>query len=139
MRIDFDEQVPVPPAVVFDYLRSPTEWPRLYGSFGAVSDLGGGWYEVPLAGGPPHLEARLTSLELDRHAAWELRGTFAGTGEVHLEPGDGGTRITGFEEIEVAGITDPDHLAAVASGFERIWQMGWDRLRSAEHAGGPVA
>ncbi len=130
MRIDFDETVPVPPDVVFDYLRAPTEWPRLYGAFGEVRDLGGGWYAVPLAGAQPDLEARLTALELDRRAAWELRGTLAGQGEVELEPDDGGTRITGFEEIEVAGLDDPDILAEVRRRFEAIWQMGWDHLRA---------
>jgi hypothetical protein len=130
MRIDFDETVPVPPVVVFDYLRSPTEWPRLYGAFGQVRDLGGGWYAVPLAGAPADLEARMTALEPTRRAAWELRGTFSGKGEVNLAPQDGGTRITGFEEIAVAGLDDPGTLAEATRRFEAIWQMGWDRLRS---------
>lgn len=129
MRIDFNEEVPVSPEVVFDYLRAPTEWPRLYGAFGEVSDLGGGWFAVALAGALPPLEVRLTSLEVDRRAAWELRGTVAEEGEVNLAPCDGGTRITGFEEIEVAGLDDPESLANVARGFEAIWQMGWSRLR----------
>ncbi len=133
MRIDFDEQVPVPPAVAFDYLRSPTEWPRLYGAFGEVRDLGEGWYAVPMAGAGADLEARVTSLEQDRHAAWDLRGVFAGKGEVNLVPSEDGTRITGFEEITVAGVDDPEILATMTRAFEAIWQMGWDRLRSGDH------
>lgn len=132
MRIDFDETVPVPAEVVFDYLRAPTEWPRLYGAFGEVRDLGGGWYAVPLAGAQTDLEARLTALELDRRAAWELRGTFAGRGEVNLEQCEGGTRITGFEEIDLPGLDDPEMLAKLTRRFEAIWQMGWDRLREFE-------
>lgn len=135
MRIDFDEEVTAPPEVAFDFLRSPTEWPRLYGLAGVVRDLGRGWYAIPLAGDQPDLEARLTRLEIDRLVAWELRGTFAGTGEVNLTPSGQGTRITGFEEIDVAGLNDPEVLAVVIQGFESIWQMGWDRLRSTEHAG----
>lgn len=137
MRIVFDEQVPVPPEVVFEYMRSPTEWPRLYGAFGEVTDLGGGWYRIPLAGGPPHLEARPTALVENQHAAWDLRGTFAGKGKVNLEPVEGGTRVTGFEEVEVAGVSDPEHLAVIASGFEAIWQTGWERLRGMTPSGEP--
>jgi hypothetical protein len=130
MRIDFDETVPTSADVVYDYLRAPTEWPRLYGAFGEVRDLGEGWYAVPLAGAPQDLEARMTSVTTDRRAAWELRGTFAGRGEVNLEPCDEGTRITGFEVIEVAGTDDPEVLATMTRRFEAIWQMGWERLRS---------
>jgi uncharacterized protein YndB with AHSA1/START domain len=129
MRIDFDEEVPVPPETVFDYLRSPTEWPRLYGSFGETRDLGGGWIAVPLAGDHPDLEARITRLELDRHAAWELRGTFAGDGAVTLTPIPEGTRITGFEQVQVAGLDDPETERRLQAGFEAIWRSGWDRLR----------
>ena len=130
MRIDFNEEVPVPPAEVFDYLRSPTEWPRLYGVAGEVRDLGMGWVAVPLAGDYPDLEARLTALQLDRHAAWDLRGAFAGKGSVDLTPIDGGTRITGFEEIEAAGVDDRADQERIGHAFEAIWQLGWDRLRS---------
>ena len=129
MRIDFDERVPAPPEVVFDYFRAPTEWPRLYGSFGEVRDLGRGWYAVPMAGARADLEARLTHLELDRRAAWELRGALPGVGEVNLTPWRGGTRITGFEEIEVESAHDPDSVAKMTHVFEAIWQMGWDSLR----------
>lgn len=130
MRIDFDETVPARPDVVFDYFRAPTEWPRLYGAFGEVRELGGGWFAVPLSGSLPDLEARTIAVEPHRRAAWELRGTFIGKGEVNLEPRDGGTRITGFEEIAVKGLDDPDLLAEMTRAFEAIWQMGWDRLRS---------
>jgi hypothetical protein len=129
MRIDFDEELPVPPAAVFDYFRSPTEWPRLYGAFGEVRDLGHGWIAVPLAGDYPDLEARLTSLELDRHAAWDLRGTFAGRGRVDLAPEGDGTRVTGFEEVVVAGLDDPAADDRIRKGFAAIWKSGWDRLR----------
>lgn len=132
MRIDFDEVVPVPPETVFDYLRAPTEWPRLYGAFGDVRELGGGWFAVPVADARVDLEVRMTALELDRRAAWELRGRFAGDGELNLEPHQGGTRITGFEEITVAGVDDPAILAEMTRRFEAIWQMGWSRLRTAD-------
>ncbi|MFA9565875.1 MAG: SRPBCC family protein [Acidimicrobiales bacterium] len=131
MRLDFDEHLPVPPEAVFDYFRSPADWPRLYGAFGEVRDLGHGWVAVPLAGEYPDLEARLTSLELDRHAAWDLRGTFAGRGRVDLTPDGEGTRVTGFEEVDVAGLDDPETEERIRSGFAAIWQSGWDRLRDA--------
>ena len=131
MRIDFDETVPVLPEVVFDHLRSPREWPRLYGAFGEVRDLGQGWYAVPLAGSTPDLEARVTHLELDRRVAWELRGALPGTGEVNLAPSRGGTRITGFEEIDIEDARDPSTKAKMTRSFEAIWQLGWDSLRAA--------
>ncbi len=130
MRIDFDEEVPVPPEVVFDYLRAPTEWPRLYGAYGEVRDLGKGWYAVPLAGSRSDLEARLTHLELDRLVAWELRGEYPGKAEVKLAHCEEGTRITGFEEIDVMETLDADEVAELCRAFEAIWQKGWDSLRA---------
>ena len=130
MRIDFDEEVPVPPDVVFDYLRAPTEWPRLYGAFGEVRDLGKGWYAVPMAGARADLEARVTHLELNQRAAWELRGAFPGKGEVNLARCENGTRITGFEEINVEDAHDLEAIAEMSRALASIWQMGWDSLRT---------
>ncbi|MEZ5169637.1 MAG: hypothetical protein R3A49_02690 [Acidimicrobiia bacterium] len=130
MRVDFDETVPVPVEEVYGYLRSPEEWPRLYGAFGDVRELGEGWFAVPLPGERPDLEARITTSRQNEHAAWDLRGTFAGRGAVHLEPVESGTRITGFEEIDVTAFADDaDVLAVVEREFRAIWQYGWDRLR----------
>ena len=130
MRIDFDEEVPVPPEVVFDYLRAPTEWPRLYGAFGEVQDLGKGWYAVPMGGNGAALEARLTHLELNRRAAWELRGEFPGRGEVNLSTCENGTRVVGFEQIDIDQDHDPETLAKLDGALAAIWQMGWDSLRA---------
>ncbi len=130
MRVDFDETVPVPPDEAYDYLRSPTEWPRLYGDFGDVRDLGDGWFAVALPGDRPDLEAWMTANRPNTHAAWDLRGVFAGRGEVHLEPAGEGTRITGFEEIDVSAFEgDDDLLAQLDREFRAIWQFGWNRLR----------
>lgn len=131
MRVDFDGTVPVPVEEVYGYLRSPEDWPRLYGSFGEVRDLGEGWFAVPLPGERPNLEARITASREFEHAAWDLRGTFSGRGEVHLEPVGDGTRVTGFEEIDVTAFAaDSELLAVLDREFHAIWQSGWDRLRA---------
>ncbi|MCZ7531103.1 MAG: SRPBCC family protein [Acidimicrobiia bacterium] len=138
MRVDFDETVPVPVDVVYGYLRSPEDWPRLYGTFGDVRDLGDGWFAVPLPGERPDLEARMTVTRPNERAAWDLRGIFTGRGEVRLSESGGGTRITGLEEIDVSAFeNDQELLETIDREFRAIWQIGWDRLR--EQAREPAA
>lgn len=133
MFLEFDEMVPVDPATVYGYLRSPVDWTRLYGAFGEVEDRGDGWYAVPLRRFPVPLVARITHDEPEEHVAWEFGGFFRGTGEVWLSRTGVETRIVGYEDVSIPrllGLRPVLEQRFLEPGFRRIWAYGWKRLRA---------
>jgi len=132
MHHEFREDIPLPPAEVYAYFRTPRDWTRLYGSFGEVRGRGGGWYAVPLKRSPIPLVARITVTDPDRRVAWAFRGMWKGRGEVNLEPSATGTLVTGFETItipRVFGLGSLIERRFLQSQFRGIWDSGWRRLR----------
>ena len=132
MLIEFDEHFDLPVDEVYPYFRSPEDWPRLYRSFGAVEDRGGGWFAVPLKGFPFPLVARMTKDDPNRCVAWVFRGFWHGAGEVSFVPTGGGVTVRGYERISVRPLAA---LSAVAERlflerrFRQVWALGWRRLR----------
>jgi hypothetical protein len=132
MRVEFSEEIPVSPAKVYSFLRTPREWPRLYGSFGEVEDRGHGWYAVPLQGSPFPLVARIVEDVPARRVVWELSGFWRGHGEVHLAPSPIGTLVTGQETVQIPhllGIGPILERRVLQPRFQAIWNSGWRRLR----------
>lgn len=132
MLIEFEERIDLPVEHVYPYFRSPQDWPRLYGSFGAVEDRGDGWYAVPLRRLPFPLVARVTKNEPNRSVSWSFRGFWRGEGHVSFEPAEGGVVIRGYERLSVrpAGYASPllERLF-LEKPFRRVWESGWRRLR----------
>lgn len=135
MIIRFREEFRLPAGEVFSYFRSPEDWTRLYGSFGDVRSRGDGWFEVGLRRFPLPLVARMTAVEPDRLARWELRGFWKGEGEVRFAAGVDGVVVEGFERISVRWLGPLSRLLEIAfleSRFRAIWSLGWRRLRRTE-------
>jgi len=130
MHHEFHEDIPLSPAKIYDFMRSPMDWTRLYGAFGEVEDRGEGWYAVPLKRSPFPLVARITENEPGRRVAWEFRGIWRGRAELNLKPTEEGTLVTGFETISIPrmlGLGPMIERRFLERGFQAVW--GWRRLR----------
>lgn len=137
MLISFDEEFELPVETVYGYLRSPRDWPRLYGSFGEVEDRGGDWFAVPLRAFPFPLVARMTADEPLRRVAWEFREFWRGEGEVSFEKTPGGVRVKGYERISIRPLLFFSPLVErlfLERRFRAVWDSGWRRLRKQERA-----
>ena len=132
MRIDIKEQLHLPVETIFDYFRSPTEWTRLYGLAGEAKILGNGWVEVPIAGFPFPLVAKVVSLDPQRHVRWIFRGFWKGDGELNFHTQEQGVLVSGYERISVRPLGPLSTLLEklfLESRFRFIWALGWNRLR----------
>lgn len=130
MHIEFNETTTLSPGEVYDYMKTPADWPRLFGAFGEVTERGGGWFAVPMRRSPIPLVTRITIAEPDQHAAWEFRGFWKGTGEVRLEAIEGGTLLTGYETIHLPGPFGLGRLLEklIEPRFVAVWESGWRKL-----------
>jgi hypothetical protein len=135
MRITFEESFRLPVEEIFGYFRTPADWVRLYGMFGAVEYRGDGWIAVPLKGFPFPLVAKVTEAEENRQVRWVFRGFWRGEGEVRLTSSEGVTTVAGYEEISIRWLGALSPLierSALETRFRGIWRHGWKRLRSRE-------
>ena len=134
MRLDFDVVTRLPPDDVYDYFRTPTDWPRLFPAFRQASPRKDGWIEVPMHKSPIPLIARNTVDEPGRRVAWDLAGFWKGDGEVRFEPTPTGTRVTGHEEIYLPRLLGLGRLLEMWAEprFAAVWEGGWRRLRRME-------
>jgi len=110
---------------------------RLYGLVGEVKNRGDGWYAVPLKRFPLPLVAKITTLEPFRLVRWQLGGFWRGTGEVRFALEPGGVQVEGYEEIGarwLPGFSRMLETLFMEREFQRIWSLGWSRLRSGEAA-----
>lgn len=142
MRVEFDEFFRLPVEEVDRYFRTPADWTGLYGFAGATRERGGGWYAVNLARFPFPLVAKNTHREPNRCTRWVFRGFWRGEGEVLLEPEGDGVRVRGFEEISIRwlfGLSRFVERGFMRREFERIWSIGWHRLRKRADAGAQPA
>ncbi len=135
MRIDFNETFDVPVEEVYGYFKTPVDWPRLFGTFGEVSDRGEGWYAVPLKGSPFPLVAKIVVDEPRQKVRWIFRGFWRGTGEVRFLDQPYGVRVEGFENIAVRGLgflSPVVERTLLERRFRAVWAAGWRRLRKIE-------
>lgn len=132
MIIRFQERFELPAAKVYSYFRTPADWTRLYGLAGESEDLGDGWFAVALKRFPFPLVARNTEQVPNELVRWVFRGFWRGRGEVRLIEDAEGVLVEGFEEIAVRWLHFLSPLferAFLKREFERIWEVGWRRLR----------
>lgn len=132
MLIRFDERFDAPVEELFRYFATPADWVGLYGRAGAVRDLGGGWFAVPLKGFPFPLIARTTELSVNQRVRWIFRGFWRGDGEILFTPAPGGVRLSGHERIAVRWLFFLSPVVEklfLEKRFHAVWQLGWQRLR----------
>lgn len=132
MHLAFREEIGLKPADIYDFMRTPAGWTRLYGSFGKVTDRGDGWYAVPLRRWPFPLVARVVEDDPERRVVWEFGGFWRGIGEVNLEPTLRGTLVTGHETVYIPrllGLGRVIERHVLEPAFRAIWESGWRRLR----------
>ena len=138
MYHEFREQIPLTAHEIYDFMRSPQDWIRLYGASGRVKDRGDGWYAVPIKRSPFPLVARITEDRPGRRVAWEFRGVWSGRAEVNLERSADGTLVTGFESVSIPrlfGLGPVIERRLLERRFRAIWDSGWRRLRRMATAG----
>ena len=137
MIIRFKHEFSLPVEEVFSYFQTPADWARLYGLAGDVTDLGGGWYAVPLKRFPFPLVARNTEQRANELSRWVFKGFWRGKGEVRFTESPNGLVVEGYEEIAVRWLFFLSPLIErlfLERSFHSIWEIGWRRLRKREVA-----
>ncbi len=137
MIIRFKHEFALPVAQVYSYFRTPADWPRLFGFADDVTELGDGWFAVPLRRFPFPLVTKYLEQRPNEHAHWVFRGFWRGQGEVRLHETLGGVLVEGYEEIAVRWLFLLSPIVerlVLERGFRRIWDGGWRRLRKLEAA-----
>ena len=137
MYLQFREEFNLPASRVFRYFETPADWAKLYGSVKQTRVSSDGWYSVPLSRFPFPLRAKNVTMEPDRLVRWVFGGFWRGVGEVRVTEQDGTTVVEGFEFITPHGLwllAAPFENRFMASEFERIWELGWQRIRKIESA-----
>lgn len=135
MYLRFREEFDLPASRIFPYFATPADWARLYGSAGETKVRSDGWYAVPLKRFPLPLLARNVEAEPDRHVRWVFGGFWRGVGEVRLTETGERTVVEGFEYITAHGLwllATRFETRFMTREFERIWALGWDRVRRGE-------
>jgi hypothetical protein len=137
MWLDFHVATRLPPEEVYDFFRTPADWPRLFSAFGDVSVRDDGWYTVPMHRSPIPLVAKNTADRPGERVAWDLRGFWKGDGEVRLEATATGTRVAGHEEVNLPRLLGLGALLDkwAEPRFAAVWESGWRRLRKMDPAG----
>lgn len=141
MIVEFREEFSLPVEDVYAYFQSPADWARLYGIAGKVKDCGGGWFAVPLHRFPFPLIARNTEQVRNELVRWVFRGFWRGSGEIRFSPMATGTRVEGSEEISVRWLFFLSPIAErllLRRQFEKVWALGWRRLRKRAEVPPPV-
>lgn len=132
MIVKFREEFRLPVEDLYAYFQSPADWARLYGIVGKVKDYGDGWYAIPLHRFPFPLVARNTEQVPNEFVSWTFRGFWRGRGEVRFSPIATGTRVEGSEEISLRWLSVFSPIVErllLRHQFEKIWALGWRRLR----------
>lgn len=135
MYLRFSEEFNLPPRQVFRYFATPADWASLYGAAGTTKARGHGWYSIPLKHFPFPLVARNAEVQPDRLVRWVFGGFWRGVGEVQLTGSGGSTLVEGFEYITAHGLwllATPFEKRFMTAEFERIWSLGWERIRRNE-------
>ena len=133
--LQFREEFDLPAHRIFRYFATPAEWATLYGAAGDTKVKGDGWYVVPLKRFPFPLVARNVEAQPDRLVRWVFGGFWRGVGEVQLIESGDITLVEGFEYITAHGfwvLATSFEERFMTAEFERIWELGWDRIRRNE-------
>lgn len=132
MYLAFRERFELPARRIFPYFESPARWAKLYGVAAPTTVLKDDWHAVPLAKFPFPLKARNVECIPGKRVRWIFGGFWRGVGEVNLDEVGETTVVDGFEYITPHGLW----LAAplferyvMKREFERIWALGWERIR----------
>ena len=132
MYLRFRETFHRPIDEVFPYFETPARWAKLYGLVRPTRELSDGWYAVALARFPFPLVARNVECVPGQVVRWEFGGFWRGLGEVRFFREGEVTVLEGYEYIVPFGFW---WLAPIIEErfmrreFERIWQLGWERIR----------
>jgi hypothetical protein len=131
MNLDFDLLTDLTPEEVYDYFKSPHEWPRLFPAFGPASDRKDRWVKVPIRRSPFSLTAQITTAAPYVKVTWDLRGFWKGRGEVRFDSIPGGTRITGCEKVTPPRLLGWGGLLErwAEPRFAAVWESGWRKIR----------
>lgn len=141
MIVRFNEEFQLPIDDVYDYFRTPADWTRIFGFPGIARELDDGWYSVPLKNFPFPLVAKYTEEDPPTTVRWIFRGFWKGEGEIQLTPTHTGVRVQGFERIAVRPLWLLSPLVErlfLEKSFQRIWDIGWHRLRQQSAAQDPT-
>ncbi|WP_155772320.1 hypothetical protein [Mycobacterium asiaticum] len=133
--LQFREEFDLPAHRIFPYFATPADWATLYGAAGDTKTKGDGWYAVPLKRFPFPLVARNVAAQPDRLVRWVFGGFWRGVGEVQLIESGRGTVVEGFEYITAHGfwsLATAFEECFMTAEFERIWALGWNRIRRNE-------
>ena len=133
MYLQFRETFERPIDEIFPYFETPEAWSKLYGLVEPAKKLKGGWTAVPLARFPFPLVARNVECIPGKLVRWEFGGFWRGVGEVRFEREGALSVIEGYEYIIPHGFWLLATLVEerfMRSEFERIWNLGWKRIRS---------
>ena len=135
MYLSFRETFRRPAVELFTSFETPARWAELYGVAAPTRALEDGWYAVPLAKFPFPLVARNVALDAPRLVRWEFGGFWRGVGEVRFRAEGEQTVVEGFEYIVPHGLwllASAVEERFMRREFERIWALGWRRLRKGE-------
>lgn len=133
MIVRFKEEFNLPIDEMYGYFATPEDWTRIFGFPGKSQKLKDGWYSVPLKNFPFPLRAKYTFVDPPTSAQWIFRGFWHGEGEIHLTQTDAGVLVEGFERIAIKPLWILSPLFEklfFEKGFQRIWDIGWYRLRN---------
>jgi hypothetical protein len=140
MLNQFNESFKLSCEFIFSYFRDPASWVRLYGELRPVRTDSNGWSYVSLKRFPFPLKARVVHCDENQKVRWEFSGFWRGVAEINFQAEDfeNGlvqTRVFGFEYIVPFGFWFLEGWIAASfmqKEFERIWAIGWKRLRKSE-------
>ena len=141
MYLQFREEFNLPISEIFPYFETPADWAKLYGAFKPTKVLKDGWYAVPLKLFPFPLKAKNVECRQGKKVRWIFGGFWSGVGELTFSTKNGKTVVEGFEQITPVGMWLVSSLFEklfMAKEFERIWAIGWKRIRKAEPNNGRI-
>ncbi len=141
MYLSFREEFNLPIDVIFPYFESPSEWGKLYGIVEPPRVLENDWHAIPLKKFPFPLVAKNVEYndegKDEKSVRWIFGGFWRGVGEVKLSTENGKTVVEGFEYIIPHGFWFLSSLVEnmlLKKEFERIWSIGWKRIRKNENS-----
>lgn len=132
MYLDFKEEFDIPISEVYPYFETPSDWAKLYGVVKPSMILKDGWHSIPLKMFPFPLIAKNVLSEPEARVRWIFGGFWRGVGEVNFSKENGNTIIEGFEYIIPHGLWIFSSLFEryfMEKEFQRIWNLGWKRIR----------
>lgn len=135
MIIRFRHEYDLPLEDLYSHIKTPADWTRVFGFPGDATELGDGWFSVPLKNFPFPLVAKNIEQEDLKFVRWVFKGFWRGQGEVYFTQTDQGVRVEGYEEVSVRWLFFLSPIVEklfLEQSFIKIWEIGWRRLRKLE-------